>query len=932
MRLFETLEFLFFKNCRRYRKNIEIVAPKVPPRLPPDLIDLIETSDGAESSEKALEKLKLCFLRIGEIQFEEENGLRKKVGMGNFGKVYLARISNTRGSLFCVKEIIDEENRNEFIKEALVMLRLSNHVNVLGLSYLAYESNRKCPILITAYMKNGSLISFLRSSNAILYDLALRWSAEAACGMKHLSSEGIVHRDLAARNCLLSDDFTLKICDFGLSRKTDHYIGCGYYKQKNRCDMPFRWLAPEALELKKFSSKTDLWSFGILMWEIFTRGHVPYKEIATVRELKEYLSKEFETEVLGIKKPQRLRRPPKVTDDLWPLIESTWHPDPKYRPSFENLSYSLKILTKEYKSSYLEIDHLDQSYRTTVQCTPRSILKKSFQKSMSEQLTSVQRHKSARWATMPSRIMPRDSIDLHSFPNIHVADRASSNYYDDDYVTISQETPLTIEQLEKITNVTDLMQKLWQQEHITFDHFSLISKCASEASKSSPFFPLGIKMFKIAESVHLKSEIADMILDYLSSLSMSTNDLGISKTNEIHANILDYVKEEVPFEANLEHYHCIFILGCLLKEDLKNQAPIEKFFKLFFWWESMIFILLNDFSFFESKKSNSEFMGVFKKVLLKPMWWSNFSSLLSCLNLKCFDKLLAGEDFLVASKLFRNFFAKVVNGLRDDKDVAELGVILESGEKFCKRALLSENIDKTTRWIQNFTEILDIAYHAIESSINQSNILKLLLIRTTIITRDESNELKLVPFGIDQDEAEELISEEYFARIILELLRKEDIAEFVKELKNDALALGLQCLYQTDAQNHSCTLNKDPHLAGLLLVHEMLDKCGYITLPGLFKIAIAEIIKLLTLENAIDIISATSFRWISCRTCVPNFEQNAKDRLRRGLKCFDLIFQREKSDEQAKNFFHPVMHLLWHESNSGNSNVYRYHSVFQRNY
>ena len=838
MRLLETIEFIFFKNCGRFRKNVEKAPPKVLPRLPPDLIQLIESTDEIDNPEKLMQKLRLLYLRLGEIQFEEENGLRKKVGMGNFGKVYLARVSNTRGTLFCVKEIIDEENRLQFVKEALVMLKLSNHANVLGLSHIAYESNRKCPVLITTYMRNGSLISFLRSSNAILYDLALRWSAEAACGMKHLTSEGIVHRDLAARNCLLSDDFTLKICDFGLSRKMDHYIGCGYYKQQNRCDMPFRWLAPEALEFKKFSSKTDLWSFGILMWEIFTRGHVPYKEIGTVRELKEYLSKEFETEILGIKKPQRLRRPPKVTDDLWPLIESTWHPDPKYRPSFENLSYSLKILAKDYKTSYLEIDSLDESYRTTVQCTPRSILKKSFQKSLSEQLTinQVQRHKSTRWATMPSRINPRDSIELHSFPNMHVhavADRDSASYYEDDYVSISPESPLTIDQLEKISDIEVLMQRLWQQEKIVLDHFSLIAKCASGASKSSPFFSLGIKMFKISESIELKIEIADMILDYLSSLSLSTNDIGISRTNEIYSQVLDFVKEEVPFETSLEHYHCIFILGCHLKEDLMNHSPMEKFFKLFSWWESMIFILMNDFIFFESKSSHSDFIAVYKRVLIKPMWWTNFSSLLTCLNLKCLDQLFEQEEFLVAAKIFKNFFSKTIIGLRDDNDIRELDLLLQSGQKFCKRALHPKNVDKTLRWIQNFTEILDIAYHSIGNCSSEPHIMKLLLTRPTIISRNENNELKLLPFGIEQDEAEDLLSEDYFGRIILELLAKRtDLEDYVQTLKNDALALGLHCLYDMKSQNHSCTLNKDPHMAALLLSHEFLDKCGYITMPG----------------------------------------------------------------------------------------------------
>lgn len=203
---------------------------------------------------------------------------------------------------------------------------------------------------MTEYLENGSLLDYLRDGeHCISYIQAIGFGYEAAMGMEYLAQKDILHRDLAARNCLLSSDLTLKICDFGLSRKTDeYYIGCNYYRQVNTIHMPFRWLALESLENLCFCTKTDVWSFGIMLWEIFTRGLIPYRELTDDKELKRYLQQSFRCE-MGVEKPLRLLRPPQMQDETWETMESTWRKDPKYRPDFSNLRHSLQEHQKLYK-------------------------------------------------------------------------------------------------------------------------------------------------------------------------------------------------------------------------------------------------------------------------------------------------------------------------------------------------------------------------------------------------------------------------------------------------------------------------------------------------------------------------------------------------------------------------------------------------------
>jgi serine/threonine protein kinase len=129
--------------------------------------------------------------------------------------------------------------------------------------------------------------------------------------------------------------------------------------------MPFRWVALESLENLRFCSKTDVWSFGILLWEIFTRGVIPYREIESLKELKHYLQQTCKCE-MGVEKPLRLLRPPFLHNETWSIIESTWMKDPKYRPDFSNLRYNLEQQQKILRNWNKDIQNDYSDHKATI--------------------------------------------------------------------------------------------------------------------------------------------------------------------------------------------------------------------------------------------------------------------------------------------------------------------------------------------------------------------------------------------------------------------------------------------------------------------------------------------------------------------------------------------------------------------------------------
>ena len=194
----------------------------------------------------------------------------KKLGAGNFGEVWQGLWNDT--TKVAIKTFRKGTMKpGAFLKEAEIMKKLI-HPKLVRLYGVC---SREEPFyIVTELMTKGNLLEFLREEGRQVLDMTkmIDISAQVAEGMAFLESHGFVHRDLAARNVLVSDSLVVKIADFGLSRVLVEDI----YEAHEGARFPVKWTAPEACSEHKFTIKSDVWSFGILLYEVTTFGRIPY--------------------------------------------------------------------------------------------------------------------------------------------------------------------------------------------------------------------------------------------------------------------------------------------------------------------------------------------------------------------------------------------------------------------------------------------------------------------------------------------------------------------------------------------------------------------------------------------------------------------------------------------------------------------------------
>jgi len=173
----------------------------------------------------------------------------------------------------------------------------------------------------------GALLDYLKKhTNHSIRGLFSLWITQIIHGMAYMERKKFVHRDLAARNILMQSHSRIKISDFGLSRSLDSN---DYYVQQSDTPIPIAWYAPESLAQSKFTSRSDVWSFGITAWEIYTFGQFPYGNMPS-DEVYSFIAS-----------GRRLPRPPGCSPSVFDVIRRCWEFETKHRPSFPDL---LKIL------------------------------------------------------------------------------------------------------------------------------------------------------------------------------------------------------------------------------------------------------------------------------------------------------------------------------------------------------------------------------------------------------------------------------------------------------------------------------------------------------------------------------------------------------------------------------------------------------------
>ncbi|XP_031806570.1 fibroblast growth factor receptor 1 isoform X5 [Phascolarctos cinereus] len=296
--------------------------------------------------------------------------LGKPLGEGCFGQVVLAEAIGldkdkpnrvTKVAVKMLKSDATEKDLSDLISEMEMMKMIGKHKNIINLLGACTQDG---PLyVIVEYASKGNLREYLQArrppgleycynpSHAPEEQLSSKdlvsCAYQVARGMEYLASKKCIHRDLAARNVLVTEDNVMKIADFGLARDIHHI---DYYKKTTNGRLPVKWMAPEALFDRIYTHQSDVWSFGVLLWEIFTLGGSPYPGVP-VEELFKLL-----------KEGHRMDKPSNCTNELYMMMRDCWHAIPSQRPTFKQLVEDLdRIVALTSNQEYLDLSvPLDQ--------------------------------------------------------------------------------------------------------------------------------------------------------------------------------------------------------------------------------------------------------------------------------------------------------------------------------------------------------------------------------------------------------------------------------------------------------------------------------------------------------------------------------------------------------------------------------------------
>ncbi|XP_064026916.1 tyrosine-protein kinase ABL1 isoform X1 [Pogoniulus pusillus] len=256
--------------------------------------------------------------------------MRHKLGGGQYGEVYegVWKKYNLTVAVKTLKE--DTMEVEEFLKEAAVMKEIKhpNLVQLLGVC------TREPPFyIITEFMTYGNLLDYLRECNRqeVNAVVLLYMATQISSAMEYLEKKNFIHRDLAARNCLVGENHLVKVADFGLSR----LMTGDTYTAHAGAKFPIKWTAPESLAYNKFSIKSDVWAFGVLLWEIATYGMSPYPGI-DLSQVYELLEKDY-----------RMERPEGCPEKVYELMRACWQWSPSDRPSFAEIHQAFETMFQE---------------------------------------------------------------------------------------------------------------------------------------------------------------------------------------------------------------------------------------------------------------------------------------------------------------------------------------------------------------------------------------------------------------------------------------------------------------------------------------------------------------------------------------------------------------------------------------------------------
>ena len=260
----------------------------------------------------------------------------KKLGFGQFGEVWMGVWNET--TEVAVKTLKPGTmGAHEFLEEAALMKKL-RHPKLIQLYAVCTQEE---PIyIIMELMKHGSLLEYLRGDDRSLkLPQLIDMGAQVAAGMAYLEGQNYIHRDLAARSVLVGEHLICKVADFGFARGIDEDI----YEAHTGAKFPIKWTAPEAVIYSRFTIKSDVWSFGILLYELITYGRFPYPGMNNAQVLD------------ALQNGYRMPCPMGCPEQLYEIMRECWRDDAASRPTFETLQWRLE----EFFTTEVEPTHLD---------------------------------------------------------------------------------------------------------------------------------------------------------------------------------------------------------------------------------------------------------------------------------------------------------------------------------------------------------------------------------------------------------------------------------------------------------------------------------------------------------------------------------------------------------------------------------------------
>jgi len=231
------------------------------------------------------------------------------LGKGHFGEV---RLGHWNGIPVALKSINEESD--ELKEEASILTKLK-HPNIVQFFGSFFSPDCK-QYMVFEYLANGSLLNFLHKRELTMHEIG-NVLVDVCRGLVYLESQHVAHRDLALRNVLLDAKLTAKISDFGLAKFYEDF-----YKEPVNSPIPVRWASPEVLTQGECTSKSDVFSFAVLIWELFQKGQIPWEGLSNVEVLQNILDGE------------RLSKPNNCPDHLYELMIKCWTENPRDRPTF----------------------------------------------------------------------------------------------------------------------------------------------------------------------------------------------------------------------------------------------------------------------------------------------------------------------------------------------------------------------------------------------------------------------------------------------------------------------------------------------------------------------------------------------------------------------------------------------------------------------